>query len=1085
MTLNDDSSVISDSSFDHPTVDFSRTVSLSRLIAIGGSVTIALGVFVLLGPSLLQTGQQTPFAYIVAMVFFLPIVLTYAERALVVTGSGGVLSLVRAGGSVWRTYASGWLLLGGHLALISLLGLGAAFYLNSSLERLLSVSIEMHWLAPSLVLLVALNDLIGTRGRWRLRIFIVYGSIAVLLFIIGWIGFFADIPPSQDLPVASSSVNVFRVIALLAAGLWGIHFVLDKRDEIRNPERTLLPALVVSVTISGILGALIAGVGLRFVVITAEFDIPLVALAKQVDAQGEILFEVISVTLGLLICLVALDKGMVVMVRLVGTMVRDGFFSEKFLKISPGPGTPMAALRLFAVLSAIIAAFVPLLIMVGFVAIIFLWVTVLLNIPDVLGRESQLPEKRPLKLPFYPLFPGLAAGVGGFLPFYLSPQVVLLAGAWVVLGAIHYVRYARQGNIDVRRREAVVSNVAEKPERTQYTVLVSTANPETAPILIRMGARLAKARGGRLTVLKVAVFADQVPQYVQRQWAEKQWLELKLLTRRVCRKDDIQVDVLVRMAQSPIDGILGTVQDERVNLLLLGWEGDQVHSAFDLDPVLDPIVRAAPCEVVVMRGDADQKVSSILVPTDGSPNSLASLQLAQVLAQKQEDPHIVALNLVDEKLTSESLEQATARLQKLVEPIDGETKIDPLVLSSDDVREGILHVAPSFDLIILGASRGGVLDQVIFGGVPVEVARKVSCPVLLVKHYEGARKFWFRRVWEVISSPFPALGDSERDNVYHDLQRAAHPSIDFFVLMGLSAMIATLGLMQSSPAVIIGAMLVAPLMSPIISMAMGIVRGDPYLLRLSVGSTLQGVVLAISVSIGVTLLSPAYINTSEILARTQPNLLDLLVALASGAAAGYAMGRKEVAAAMPGVAIAAALVPPLSVAGYGTATAQLDIAGGAVLLFTTNLIAIVFAAAVVFLLLGFRPLQTRMHGHVRLGFLLSLVALVIISIPLAVFSVDAIEQISRQSMVEQVLSTEVESDVTRITDVVVEQQGEGFVVYATLYTLRSFPEEQVIALERRLSTTVGAPVTLRATVLQAVLLPDRGNLFLPTPTSVP
>jgi hypothetical protein len=126
-----------------------------------------------------------------------------------------------------------------------------------------------------------------------------------------------------------------------------------------------------------------------------------------------------------------------------------------------------------------------------------------------------------------------------------------------------------------------------------------------------------------------------------------------------------------------------------------------------------------------------------------------------------------------------------------------------------------------------------------------------------------------------------------------------------------------------------------------------------------------------------------------------------------------------------------------------------------------------------------------MHGHVRLGFLLSLVALVIISIPLAVFSVDAIEQISRQSMVEQVLSTEVESDVTRITDVVVEQQGEGFVVYATLYTLRSFPEEQVIALERRLSATVGAPVTLRATVLQAVLLPDRGNLFLPTPTSVP
>ncbi len=1068
----------------HPTIDFSRTISLPRLVAIGSSSTMSLGIFVLMGTFLNQTGPQTPSAYLVAALIFLPLVLTYAERASVLGGSGGIFSLVRASGVTWRTYASGWLMLGGQLALIALLGIGAALYLNMSIERLIGLSLDIHWLAPSLVILVAVNDLIGTRGRWRLRLLIVYGSIAFLLVLSFW-GWFLPVDPTSRASFPSSdSVNMLRVIALMAAGLWGINFVLDKRDEVVEPERNILPGLLIPLGLSAVLGSLAAFVELRTVGFLPADVLPLAKLAKQASSGNQFVLEAICVTFGLLISVVALDKAMVVMVRLMGTMVRDGFLPEQFLKISPALGTPLAALRFFAVVGALTAAFAPRSLLVGFVAISFLWVTALLNLPDVFRRSNDLPEHRRLQLPFYPLFPGLAAGISLFLPFYLPPNVVLLAVGWIALGAIYYVRYARQGNINVRRRDAVVSNIAVDQRRAGYTVLVSTANPETAPALIRMGAKLARARNGRVLVLKVAVFPDQVPQYLQRQEAEKQWLELKLIARRV-KVQDVPIEVLVRMSQSPIDGILGAAQEEHAHVILLGWEGEIPLMSFDTDPVLDPIVRAAPCDVVVVRGDISHGVQNVLVPTEGSPNSLAALKLAQHLVVDEHTAHIVALNLVEEFLSPDSISRATTRLQELVNRVGGKPEIDLLVLPSNDIREGILDVAPNFDVLILGASRGGVLDQVIFGGLPVDVARESPCPVLLIKHYEGARRFWLRRAWEMISSPFPVLTVSERDTIYHEMQRAAHPSIDFFILIGLSAMIATLGLIQSSPAVIIGAMLVAPLMSPIISMAMSIVRGNPYLLRMSAGSMLQGIVLALGVSIGVTLLSPTHINTSEILARTQPTLLDLLVALASGAAGGYALGRKEVAAALPGVAIAAALVPPLSVAGYGTATAQLDVSGGALLLFITNLIAIVFAASVVFLLLGFRPEQARLHGHVRTGFLLAMIALVLISIPLAIFSVNAIDKITRQSKVEAVLSAEIESEVTRITDVVVEQQGGRFIVYATIYALDDFSPQQVEEIEQRLQRAVNAPVTLRATVLRAVLLPGRGNVFLPTATPVP
>lgn len=1058
-----------------------------RLIAIGCSIAIGLGLFILPGSFLHHAGPRTPYAYLAATLLFLPIVLTYAERAAVIPGSGGACSLVRFSGPTWRTYLSGWIMIGGNLALIALLGWGAALYFNITIFRLLDISIDLHWLAPSMVILVALNDLIGTRGRWRLRVIAIYGGILFVLFLLARAWALPAAPlPTHPTPPPAESLNIIRIIALMSAGLWSINSILDKRDEMVNAERNMLPVLLVPIIISGVLGAAATYTYLQRIGTAANDTPPLIALALHVGFADEVILEAGYVSFGLVICLIALDKTLLIMVRLVGSMVRDGFFPEQFLRISPVLGTPLVALRLVAVLGVLIAAFVPRLILIGFVALMFLWTTALLNAPDILGVRSPLPRERKLKLPFYPLFPGMATSISLFLSLFLSVPVLLTGIGWGLAGLFFYVGYARRGAIDTRRRDSVVTNVLPERIKGQYTVLVSTANPDTAPSLIRTGALLARARGGRVLVLRVALLPDQVPQHMQRQSAEQQWLELNLITRRTGVKD-IPLDILVRLAQSPKDGILGTAEEEKVNLLLLGWEGEHTHSdfEFDLDPVLDPVVRAAPCDVIIVRGTLPGSIHSILIPTEGSPNSLTAITCAQDIVRNVDTPHLVALNLIEEKMSEERLHQEKARLQAHIDRIGNTPPVDLLVLPTHDIKDGILHLAENFDMLLLGASRVGVLDQAIFGGLPVDVARAAPCPVLLVKHYEGAQRFWLRRAWEIISAPFPSLTVSERYEIYQQLYRAAHPSIDFFILIGLSATIAMLGLLQSSPAVIIGAMLVAPLMSPIISIALSIVQGSPRMLRTAAGSTLQGIVMAISVGAGITLISPTHPNTSEIVARTAPNVLDLLVALASGGAAGYAMGRKEVAAALPGVAIAAALVPPLAVVGYGTATAQLNIVGGSLLLFTTNLIAIIFAAALVFLLLGFRPLDTSQHRHVRLGFLLSMVALVIISIPLAVFSLDAVEEIARQEKVERVLQAEIESDDTRITDVVVQRQGNGFVTSVTLYSRTPFTEKQVVRIEQRLSEVVGAPVTLHATVLRAELLPDRGDVFVPTPTRGP
>ncbi len=180
-------------------------------------------------------------------------------------------------------------------------------------------------------------------------------------------------------------------------------------------------------------------------------------------------------------------------------------------------------------------------------------------------------------------------------------------------------------------------------------------------------------------------------------------------------------------------------------------------------------------------------------------------------------------------------------------------------------------------------------------------------------------------------------------------------SLVYWLEIVFSAGIATFGLIQSSPAVIIGAMLISPLMGPIMATGLALAAGDPYTGIRAVLKLLASVTVAIGLSAGLVWLLPFHSATAEIVARTTPNLLDLGIALLCGLAGSIVVSRGAAggATALPGVAIAVALMPPLCTVGFGVGSGlKLEIAGGAGLLFLTNLVAIVAMAFLVFLLVG-------------------------------------------------------------------------------------------------------------------------------------
>lgn len=235
----------------------------------------------------------------------------------------------------------------------------------------------------------------------------------------------------------------------------------------------------------------------------------------------------------------------------------------------------------------------------------------------------------------------------------------------------------------------------------------------------------------------------------------------------------------------------------------------------------------------------------------------------------------------------------------------------------------------------------------------------------------SARRWWRRH----------AIATVDHVAVIRAVQEEAVWSPRYLFMILMSAGIALLGLLLSSPAVVIGAMLISPLMGPIIGVGFALALFDFDELKRSATALALGAVVAVLFTALIVLISPIQTVTAEIAARTRPNLFDLLVALFSALAGAYAMIRGK-SGTIVGVAIATALMPPLAVVGFGLATWNGAVFGGALLLFVTNLITIALSATLMARLYGFgshlSPSQSRWQGALLIA------TFVILSVPLAI-----------------------------------------------------------------------------------------------------
>ena len=584
------------------------------------------------------------------------------------------------------------------------------------------------------------------------------------------------------------------------------------------------------------------------------------------------------------------------------------------------------------------------------------------------------------------------------------------------------------------------------------TVVVPVGRLDTAIEMLRLATELVGPDDGRVIALIISL-GD----------AEQANKAIDQLSRAIDEWDDSArgpiVELVTEIAVSVSRGILDVARERNADVIILGVQ-QSTQRRVRLGTVVENVIATAPCGVLIYRSSSSPAFARVVIPVDGSLESTIAVKLGLALAQQRDIPAQqmrVQQDYLYNPQNEESIrvhETQTILRQELTKAI----------IASRSPQREILRSLSEDDLLVIGFSLKSDFERRITDTLSNRLLNRAPGPVILISQLEW-RRGWRGAIEHGLARINPQLTLVEQNELIWSAQQNAYTTLDYTVMIVLSAALATLGLLTNSAAVIIGAMLVAPLMLPLSSFSIGMATGILNLTRRASLTLLQGVALSLMFSIVMGLVLPIDSPTAELLARGSPNLLDAAIALVSGWVAAYATARKGIPAALAGVAIAAALMPPLCTIGLGIALQNVNLTIGATLLFLANITFIIAAQYITFLWLGMQPNESRegvTAKQSRVWWLL----LVIITIGVALIFLRLGSQAVDEAQIREQLEAEVFADATVVEYDLVSSLPLG--VQMVVQSERRITPEEVEQAHLLINELYGEDVDVKVVARQIV-----------------
>jgi uncharacterized hydrophobic protein (TIGR00271 family) len=395
----------------------------------------------------------------------------------------------------------------------------------------------------------------------------------------------------------------------------------------------------------------------------------------------------------------------------------------------------------------------------------------------------------------------------------------------------------------------------------------------------------------------------------------------------------------------------------------------------------DQLMRSSSCQTFIplYGGKAPSEVKRILFVVTENVHDQWALRLVDRLRQRQRAG--VTIGNVEDETDAKAGQAGDRAIRTLLHEAALDEDLFQIKVVTDRLKHrGIIELFEDQDLVVIGADGARHVSPLkqSLGDATVAIVKRT--PPLRLR----ALIDWL-----------PRINPEDYANLLHDLRQGSIWGPDFIGMLGLASAIASLGLLQNSPAVVIGSMLLAPLMTPILGYGLALRLANRKIGRHCRKTIQLGFLLTLAVSFLIGIITPSGETLSgEVLARGGPNILDLLIAVFAAGAATFAMARPNIVGAIAGVAIATALVPPVCSIGISLADGELLNALGAFVLFVTNLLAIIVVSGFTFRLLGVtqQRVQRRTIRLARFIRLSLVVLLLVLAGPLSKTLIDQLQE---------------------------------------------------------------------------------------------
>ncbi len=774
--------------------ELSRDMSLFDITFIGVGAMIGAGVFALTGFAAGIAGPALTLAFLLNGLVALTTAASYAELGAAFPEAGGGYLWVKEALPDPNGFYAGWMSWFAHAVACSLYAVTFGVFLTEFVVAYTGLEhhfVLMGWItrhmvelavAVGIIALFAWINFKGAEETGKAGVVVTFIKVVILGAFIAF-GIHATVTGPQwvDKFLASPSfapagiVGIMGAMGLTYIAFEGYEIIVQSGEEVVDPGKNIPKAVFYSMAIVVPIYILVAFAAIGGIDVTPEIlviagvegtvmdwttwqilgelgELGIIRAADQFMPYGTplLLFAGLTATMS------ALNATIYSSSRVSFAMGRDRALPSSFRNVHEGTRTPHVAILWSAVLIAAMALLLPIESVAAAADIMFILLFAQVNLTLIRMRTTHPEMERPYTVPWVPLIPVIGIVLQliltpflllelGLQPFHEGFNALLVSTVWMVGGIIIYLAYSKPREAEKREEQAPTVVHERAAEGRDYRILVPVANPDNVETLMRTALDLARDRDGEVLVMSVVTVPQQTPLSEGRQFIQE---EREVLDQALAigNESEVPVSGTIRIGHSVSQAIINTVHDHDSDVVLLGWRGRKPRRRdVIMGTTIDEVVRKAPCDVLVEKVDGAD-VDRILVPTAGGPHVDLAARVARSIARAT-GAAVDVVSVVHPDAPEKQRKAVLQHVRRTAEVLEGLPDVEERVVEGEDVEATLVRLGADADLTILGATREGKLQQLLFGAIPETVASQVPGAVIMAKRnlgVTGTLRHWLR-----------------------------------------------------------------------------------------------------------------------------------------------------------------------------------------------------------------------------------------------------------------------------------------------------------------------------------------------------